>query len=204
MIVGFDDWGAEGSHHSNAVRKSNKPDGHAINTIADRMRRLSSKEGPLNQHDRIRDYGSSCRASVLPERLTRQGKEAGTAPRKGAVPPDPPAISIKSRSGQEAKSRHKSSDKFIVEFPTERRINSTVRTKERGAVRGSPINEILSLNGMNLDRKTTSCPEKNEQRQSMQHPHASMRKDHNGKHTHQFEDSFDWSQTSINWADEED
>ena len=115
---------------------------------------------------------------------------------------------VKSRSRQEVKSRCKSSDKVIVDFPKQRRINSTVHAKERGAARGNPINEILSLSGMSLDRKiqtdATSYPEKHEKLQSMQHPHASVRKHNNGKRTHQFEGSLDWSQTSINWGDEED
>jgi hypothetical protein len=217
MIVGFGD--RDGSHQSNAVRKSTRPAGQAIITTADRMRRLSSEHGPLNRHDGNWGNGSKlCRASILPDPPTRQGKEAGPAPRKGAVPPDPPTMSmhkktdtklevVKIRFRQEVKSRRKSSDKVIVDFPKERRINSTVHAKERIAARGNPISDMLSLSGMSLDRKThtdaTSFPEKHEQRQSMQHPHASMRKHHNGKHTHQFENSLDWSQSSIHWGDEE-
>lgn len=219
MKVGFGDRGADGSHQSNAVRKSTRPADQAINTVADRMRRSSSEHGPLNRHDGTRGNGSKlCRASILPDPPTRQGKEAGPASRKGAVPPDPPAMSmhkttdkklegVKCRFRQEVKSRRVRSDKVIVDFPKEGRINSTVHAKERGAAIGNPINEILSLSCMSLDRKThtdaTSYPEKHEQRQSMQYPHSSMTKHHNGKRTHQFEESLDWSQTSIHWGDEE-
>jgi hypothetical protein len=98
---------------------------------------------------------------------------------------------------------HKRSDQVIVEFPKERRINSTVRAKEPGVATRTSLKEILSLSGRSLDfmslTDATSCPEKqSEWRQSMPHSHASTRKHR------KFENELDWSQTSIDWGGEDD
>ncbi|KAL3772574.1 hypothetical protein ACHAW5_005317 [Stephanodiscus triporus] len=197
MIVGFGDRGLDGPHQSNAVRKSSWPPGQAIVAIADRMRRLSSDD----------DAAPVCRSRAKPDPPTRQDKGAGPT-QKGSVSRDPPAKStrktthkelggVKGRSRQEDKSMHKRLDQVIVEFPKERRINSTVRAKEQG------VAARISLSGRSLDfmslTDATSCLEKqSEWQHSMPNSHAFTRKHR------KFENELDWSQTSIDWGGEDD
>ena len=90
--------------------------------------------------------------SVLPDPPTRHDERAGD-PRKGLSHQGPTAMSNNKTTDKKVaavegrprqKGMRKSSDQVIVEFPKERRINSTVRVRERGGSKAKSIKEIIS------------------------------------------------------------